>query len=145
MGYLESQLPPATSLKLGKVSLKRVTRLLLGLLGHVKQLERDIAKIKEAGVKTRTNIENISQTVNVVKDGLRNLQLQGPCTPEGPQPKAVEEAPCPLPKAKPIGLASGPSIWPEKPQGLPAFAQPTPRRAAPLQVPSPPPSLRLLS
>ncbi|QRW26235.1 Retrotransposon-derived protein PEG10 [Rhizoctonia solani] len=144
-GYMEPQLLSATSLELGKVSLKRVTHLLLGLLGHIKQLEQDITKIKEAGVETRTNIENISQTVNVVKDGLRSLQLQGPCTPEGPQPKAVEETPCPLPKAKPIGLASGVPFWTGQPQGLPAFAQPTPRRAAPLQVPSPPPSLRLQS
>ncbi|KAF8751803.1 hypothetical protein RHS01_08353 [Rhizoctonia solani] len=67
---MESQLLPTTSVKLGKVSLKRVTRLLLGLLGHVKQLKREIAKIKEAGVETQTNVENISQTIDVVKDGL---------------------------------------------------------------------------
>ncbi|GAB1528032.1 hypothetical protein RhiTH_011223 [Rhizoctonia solani] len=45
--------------------------------------------------------------------------------------------PPPLPKAKPIGLASGPPFWPKQPKGLPAFAQPVPQRAAPLQVPSP--------
>ncbi|KAF8756491.1 Retrotransposon gag protein [Rhizoctonia solani] len=50
----------------------------------------------------------------------------------------------PLPKAKPIGLASGPSFWPKQ-KGLPIFAQPQPQRALPLQVPSPPPSLRLQS
>ncbi|QRW21679.1 Retrotransposon gag protein [Rhizoctonia solani] len=144
-GYLEPQLPPTAALKLGKVSLKRVTRLLLGLLGHVERLERDIAEIKEAGVETRTNVENISQTVDVVKDGLQSLQLHGPRTPQGPQPKAVEETPRPLPKAKPIGLASGPSFWPEQPQSLPAFAQPTPKRAVPPRVPSPPPSPRLRS
>ncbi|QRW26598.1 hypothetical protein RhiXN_12259 [Rhizoctonia solani] len=105
---MEPQLPPTTSVKLGKVSLERVTWLLLGLLGHVKHLKQEIAKIKEAGVETQTNIENISQTIDVVKDGLRSLQLQGPQTPIGPQAKAVEETPHPLPKAKPIGLATYP-------------------------------------
>ncbi|QRW26198.1 hypothetical protein RhiXN_11859 [Rhizoctonia solani] len=76
-GYMESQILPTTSVKLGKVSLEHVTHLLLGLLGHVKRLEREIAEIKEAGVETCTNVENISQTVNVVKDGLRSLQLHG--------------------------------------------------------------------
>ncbi|KAF8750362.1 hypothetical protein RHS01_09486 [Rhizoctonia solani] len=108
-GYLEPQLPPTAALELGEVSLECVTRLLLGLLGHVERLERDIIEIKEAGVKTRTNVKNISQTVNVVKDGLRSLQLHGPCTPEGPQPKAVEETPRPLPKAKPMGSSSTPA------------------------------------
>ncbi|KAF8679929.1 Retrotransposon gag protein [Rhizoctonia solani] len=144
-GYLESRLPPTSTLKLGEVSLERVTRLLLGLLGHVERLKRDISEIKEAGIETRTNVENISQTVDVVKDGLRSLQLQGPCTPEGPQPKAVEETPRPVPKTEPTGTVSGPSFWPEQPQSLPAFAQPTPKRAAPPQVPSPPPSPRLQS
>ncbi|GAB1528358.1 hypothetical protein RhiTH_011552 [Rhizoctonia solani] len=101
-GYMEPQLPPATSIKLSKVSLERITRLLLGLLGHVERLEQEIAKIKEAGIETQTNVENISQTVDVVKDGLRSLQLHRPHTPKGPQPKAVEEMPRPLPKAKPI-------------------------------------------
>ncbi|QRW20559.1 Retrotransposon-derived protein PEG10 [Rhizoctonia solani] len=104
-GYMEPHLPTTTSVKLGKVSLECVTRLLLGLLGHVKWLKREIAKIKEAGVETQTNVKNISQTVDVVKDGLRSLQLQGPCTPEGPQPKTVEETPCPIPKTKPVGLS----------------------------------------
>ncbi|KAF8711485.1 Retrotransposon-derived protein PEG10, partial [Rhizoctonia solani] len=121
------------------------TRLLLGLLNQVKRLEQEIAKIKEAGVKTRTNVENISQTVNIVKGGLQSLQLHGPQTPKGPQIKAVEETPRPLPKAKPIGSASGVSFWPEPPRALPGLAQPTPRRAAPPRVPSPPPSPRLRS
>ncbi|QRW26145.1 Retrotransposable element Tf2 protein [Rhizoctonia solani] len=144
-GYLESRLPPTSTLELGEVSLKRVTRLLLGLLGHVECLERDISEIKEAGIETRTNVKNISQTVDVVKDGLRSLQLQGPRTPEGPQPKVVEETPRPVPKTEPTGTVSGSSFWPEQPRSLPTFAQPTPKRAAPPQVPSPPPSPRLRS
>ncbi|QRW17779.1 Retrotransposable element Tf2 protein [Rhizoctonia solani] len=144
-GYMEPALPPTTSVKYGKVSLEQVTRLLLGLVGQVKCLEQEIAKIKEAGIKTRTNVENISQTVNVVKDGLRSLQSHGPCTPEGPQAKAVEETPRPLPKTKPIGLASGGPFWTEAPKVLPSLAQPTPRRVAPPQVPSPLTSPRLQS
>ncbi|KAF8747880.1 hypothetical protein RHS01_11196 [Rhizoctonia solani] len=135
---MEPQLPPATSVEYGKVSLEQVTRLLLGLLSQVKCLEREIAKIKEAGVETRTNIENISQTINVVKDGLKSLQ--GPRTPEGTQPKAVEETPHPIPKVKPTGTTSGVPFWSEPPRAVPGLAQPTPRRVAPLQVPSPPPS-----
>ncbi|KAF8696587.1 Retrotransposon gag protein, partial [Rhizoctonia solani] len=61
------------------------------------------------------------------------------------QPKTVEETPRPLPKAKPIGLASGIPFWSEPSRAPPGLAQPTPRRAVPLQVPSPPPSLHLQS
>ncbi|QRW23208.1 Retrotransposable element Tf2 protein [Rhizoctonia solani] len=117
-GYLEPQLPPTAALELGKVSLERVTCLLLGLLSHVERLERDIVKIKEAGVETRTNVKNISQT------------LHGPRTPEGPQPKAVEETPCPLPKTKPIGLVIPPRV-PSPP--------PSPRLRSPIGAPAPPP------
>ncbi|KAF8749476.1 hypothetical protein RHS01_10040 [Rhizoctonia solani] len=144
-GYLEPALPPTTSVEYGEVSLEQVTQLLLGLLGQVEHLKREIAKIKEAGVETQTNVKNISQTVNVVKDGLKSLQLHGPRTPKGPQAKAVEETPCPLPKAEPVGLASGVSFWAEAPRAIPGLAQPTPRRAAPPQAPSPPPSPRLRS
>ncbi|QRW22414.1 Retrotransposon gag protein [Rhizoctonia solani] len=144
-GYMEPALPPTTSVKYGKVSLEQVTQLLLSLLGQVKRLEQEIAKIKEAGVKTRTNVKNISQTVDVVKDGLKSLQFHGPCTPKGPQTKAVEETPRPLPKAKPIGLTSGAPFWTEPSRAPPGLAQPTPRRAAPPQAPSPPSSPRLRS
>ncbi|KAF8670354.1 Retrotransposon gag protein [Rhizoctonia solani] len=139
-GYLEPALLSTTSVKYGKVSLEQVMQILLGLLGQVERLKQEIAEIKEAGIKTRTTVKNISQTVDVVKDGLKSLQLQGPCTPKGPQPKAVEETPRPLPKAKPIGLVSGAPFWSEAPKVLPSLAQPTPQRAAPPQVPSPPPS-----
>ncbi|GAB1524319.1 hypothetical protein RhiTH_007472 [Rhizoctonia solani] len=137
---MEPQLPSATSVKYGKVSLKQVTQLLLGLLSQVERLEREIAEIKEAGVETRTNVKNISQTVDVVKDGLKTLQLQGPRTPEGPQPKAVEETPRPIPKDEPTGTTSRTPFWSEAPRAIPGLAQPTPRRVAPPRVPSPPPS-----
>ncbi|KAF8750261.1 hypothetical protein RHS01_09485 [Rhizoctonia solani] len=57
----------------------------------------------------------------------------------------MEETPRPVPKTEPTGTVSGPSFWPEQPRSLPAFAQPTPKRAAPPRVPSPPPSPRLQS
>ncbi|QRW22961.1 Retrotransposable element Tf2 protein [Rhizoctonia solani] len=144
-GYVEPQLPPATSVEYGKVSLERVTQLLLGLLSQVKRLEQEIAKIKEAGVETRTNVKNISQTVDVVKDGLRTLQLQGPRTPEGPQPKAMEETPRPIPKVEPTGTTSRVPFWEEAPRAIPGLAQPTPRRIAPPRVLSPPLSPHLQS
>ncbi|KAF8749006.1 hypothetical protein RHS01_10365 [Rhizoctonia solani] len=142
-GHLEPQLPPTSSVKYGEVSLERVTRLLLGLLGQVERLEQEIAEIKEAGIETRTNVENISQTVDVVKDGLKSLQ--GPRTPEGNQLKAVEETPRPIPKTEPIGLVSRGPFWSEPTREITGLAQPTPRRAAPPRVPSPPPSPRLRS
>ncbi|QRW19749.1 Retrotransposable element Tf2 protein [Rhizoctonia solani] len=126
-GYLEPTLPPTASVEYGK------------------RLEWEIAEIKEAGVETWTNVENISQAIDVVKDGLKSIQLHRPCTPEGPQPKAVEETPHPLPKAKPIGLVSGVPFWTEPSRAPPGLTQPTPRRATPLQVPSPPPSPHLQS
>ncbi|KAF8749833.1 hypothetical protein RHS01_09743 [Rhizoctonia solani] len=123
-GTLPSVSPPV---ELGEVSLERVTRLLLGLLGQVERLKREVGEIKEAGVETRTNVENISQAVDIVKDGLRSLQLQGPRTPEDTKPQ------------------SRVLFWPKPSKGLPIFAQPTPVRAVPLRVPSPPPSPHLQS
>ncbi|QRW19366.1 Retrotransposon-derived protein PEG10 [Rhizoctonia solani] len=131
-------LPSATAVKIGEVSLKRITRLLLGLLGQVERLKQEVAEIKEAGIKTCTNIENISQTINVVKDGLKSLQSHGPRTPEDTKPLVVEATPRPLPKANPTGLVSWVSFWPEPLKGLPSFAQPAPVQAVPPQVPSPP-------
>ncbi|QRW18525.1 Retrotransposable element Tf2 protein [Rhizoctonia solani] len=144
-GELEPQFPPTPYVELGEVSLERITRLLLGLLGQVENLKRKVEEVREAGVEARTNLENISQAVNTVKDGLRSLQLHGPRTPEDTKPPAVEATPRPLSKADPIGSTSRVSFWPESSKGLPAFAQPTPVRAAPPQVPSPPPSPRLQS
>ncbi|KAF8670153.1 hypothetical protein RHS04_08660 [Rhizoctonia solani] len=132
-----------TPLELGEVSLEQITYLLLGLLGQVENLEQKVKEVQEAGVKACTNLENVSQVVDGIKDGLRSLQ--GPHTPEGTRPKAVDKTPCPVPKAKPVGLASGPPVWPKQPRGLPTFAQPTLQQAVPLQVPSPPPSLHLQS
>ncbi|KAF8716633.1 hypothetical protein RHS02_09871, partial [Rhizoctonia solani] len=49
---------------------------------------------------------SLKQAVNVVKDGLAQLQLPwGPHTPEEQKPPTVEETPWAAPKAKPIGKA----------------------------------------
>ncbi|QRW23266.1 Retrotransposable element Tf2 protein [Rhizoctonia solani] len=144
-GELGSQLLAAPYVEIGEVSLKQITSLLLGLLGQVEHLERKVEEVQEAGVEARTNLENISQAVDTVKDGLRSLQLHGPRTLEDTKPLAVEATPRPLSKIDPIGSTSWVSFWPEPSKGLPTFAQPTPVQAVPLQVPSPPPSLRLQS
>ncbi|QRW24287.1 Retrotransposable element Tf2 protein [Rhizoctonia solani] len=144
-GDLGPFLPSAAPVELGEVSLERVTRLLLGLLGQVERLEREVGEIKEAGIETRTNVKNISQAIDVVKDGLRSLQLHGPRTPEDTKPPAVEATPRPLSKVNPIGSTSWGPFRPEPPKGLPTFAQPAPVQAIPPQVPSPPPSPRLQS
>ncbi|QRW20584.1 Retrotransposable element Tf2 protein [Rhizoctonia solani] len=135
-GELGPHLLTAPYVKLGEVSLERITSLLLGLLGQVENLERKVEEVQEAGVKACTNLENISQAVDTVKDGLRSLQLHGPRTPEDTKPLAVEATPRPLSKVDPTGSTS---------QGLPTFAQPTPVQAVPPQVPSPPLSPRLQS
>ncbi|GAB1521164.1 hypothetical protein RhiTH_004255 [Rhizoctonia solani] len=116
---LGPQLPTTTPVKLGEVSFEQVTRLLLGLLSQVKNIKQKLEEVKEAGIKTRTNVKNISQTVNVVKDGLRSLQLHGPRTPET-KPPAVEATPRPLPKTEPIGLVTAP------PPPAPVAAYPAP-------------------
>ncbi|QRW24347.1 Retrotransposable element Tf2 protein [Rhizoctonia solani] len=135
-GDLGPFLPSAAPVELGEVSLERVTRLLLGLLGQVKRLEREVGEIKEAGIKTRTNVENISQAVDVVKDGLRSLQLHGPRTPEDTKPPVVEATPRPLSKVDPIGSTthSGPSSAPASP-----ISPPSPRLQSPIGAPAPPP------
>ncbi|QRW23145.1 Retrotransposable element Tf2 protein [Rhizoctonia solani] len=124
-GDLGPFLLSATAVELGEVSLEHIICLLLGLLGQVKHLKQEVSKIKEAGVETCTNIKNISQTIDVVKDVLKSLQLHRPRTPEDTKPLV--------------------SFWPKSFRGLLAFAQPTPVQAMPPQVPSPLPSLHLQS
>ncbi|QRW22972.1 Retrotransposon-derived protein PEG10 [Rhizoctonia solani] len=135
---LGPQLLSTPFVKLGEVSLKRITRLLLGLLGQVENLKQKVEEVQEAGVKAQINLKNISQTVNTVKDGLRSLQLHRPRTPEDQKPPVVEATPRPLPKANPTGTASWVSFWAEPSKAPTIFAQPTPVQAVPLQVPSPP-------
>ncbi|QRW18346.1 Retrotransposable element Tf2 protein [Rhizoctonia solani] len=130
-------LPSAAPVKLGEVSLEHVTRLLLGLLGQIKHLEQEVREIKEAGIKTRTNVKNISQTVDVVKDGLRSLQLRGPTTPKDTKPPIVEATPRPLPKTDSAGPSSpSPPLSPRlrSPIGVSAPPPPAPIAAYPAPV-----------
>ncbi|QRW17773.1 Retrotransposable element Tf2 protein [Rhizoctonia solani] len=100
---LEPLFPPASP-ELGKVSLERVIHLLWGLQSQVNCIKRTLLEQVEISQEVCTNVKNISQAVDVVKDGLAQLQLpQGPHTPEDQKPPAVKETPRAVPKVKPIG------------------------------------------
>ncbi|KAF8703952.1 hypothetical protein RHS03_06141, partial [Rhizoctonia solani] len=105
--HIQWQPAPGRPLEpLGKVSLKRVICLLWGLQSQVNCIKRTLLEQVEISQEVCTNIENVSQAVNVVKDGLAQLQLHwGPHTPEDQKPPAVKETPRAAPKAKPIGKA----------------------------------------
>ncbi|QRW23611.1 Retrotransposable element Tf2 protein [Rhizoctonia solani] len=104
-GQLGPNFPPASP-ELGKVSLERVIHLLWGLQSQVDRIKRTLLEQNKINQEVCTNVENISQAVDVVKDGLAQLQLpRGPNTPEDQKPPAVEETPRAAPKAKPIGKA----------------------------------------
>ncbi|GAB1521162.1 hypothetical protein RhiTH_004253 [Rhizoctonia solani] len=105
-GQLEPLLLPASPVKIGKVSLERVICLLWGLQGQVNHLEQAILDQAKVSQEVQTNVENISQAVDTVKDGLAQLQQpQGPLTPKDWKPHAVEETPRAAPKPEPIGQA----------------------------------------
>ncbi|QRW27794.1 Retrotransposon-derived protein PEG10 [Rhizoctonia solani] len=137
-GQLEPLFLPASP-ELGKVSLKQVIRLLWGLQSQVDHIEQTLLEQNKINQEVCTNVKNISQAVNVVKDGLAQLQLPwGPHTPEDQKPPAVKEIPWAAPKAKPIGKAQ-PFLGPQplsSPQG-PQGATPLPCSTHTL----PPPSL----
>ncbi|QRW24746.1 Retrotransposon-derived protein PEG10 [Rhizoctonia solani] len=104
-GELGSFIPPASP-ELGKVSLKRVIRLLWGLQSQVDRIERTLLEQAKVSQEVQTNVKNILQTVDVVKDGLAQLQSAlGPHTPEEQKPPAVKETPRAAPKAEPVGKA----------------------------------------
>ncbi|KAF8696468.1 hypothetical protein RHS03_07867, partial [Rhizoctonia solani] len=104
-GELGPFLPPASP-ELGKVSLERVIRLLWGLQSQVDRIKRTLLEQAKISQEVWTNVENISQTVNTITDGLTQLQQsRGPHTPEEQKPPAVKETPRAAPKAKPIGKA----------------------------------------
>ncbi|KAF8729769.1 Retrotransposon gag protein, partial [Rhizoctonia solani] len=161
-GDMGSLLPPASP-ELGEVSLERVIRLLWGLQSQVDRIERTLSEQNKINQEVRTNVENISQAVDTVKDGLAQLQLaRGPHTPEDRKPPAVEETPRAAPKVEPIGktqssLGAPAPIFPTGaprrdpltlfnpypsssfPSG-PAPAAPTAPPAAPQVTPAPPPA-----
>ncbi|KAF8750037.1 hypothetical protein RHS01_09618 [Rhizoctonia solani] len=97
---------PTSPVNLGEVSLNRVTRLLWGLQGQVNCIEQYLTEQAKVSQEICTNVENILQAVDTVKDGLAQLQLtQGPHTPKEQKPPVVKETPRAAPKAKPIGKA----------------------------------------
>ncbi|GAB1527800.1 hypothetical protein RhiTH_010988 [Rhizoctonia solani] len=101
--------------ELGKVSLERVIRLLWGLQSQVDRIKRTLLEQTKTSQEIQTNVKNILQTVNVIKDGLAQLQHPwGPHTPEEQKPPAVKETPQAMPKAKPIGKAQ-PYLGPPAP------------------------------
>ncbi|KAF8751555.1 Retrotransposon gag protein [Rhizoctonia solani] len=140
---LGPRLPPTTPIKLGEVSLEWVTRLLLGLLSQVKHLKQKLEEVKETGIKTQTNVENISQTVDVVKDGLRSLQLHGPRTPEA-KPRSWKQRHAPYKKPSLLDWLVGPPSGPSNQRGFPALPNQPPEGHTP-RVPSPLLSPRLRS
>ncbi|GAB1527233.1 hypothetical protein RhiTH_010408 [Rhizoctonia solani] len=95
----------SSPVKLGKVSLEWVIRLLWGLQGQVDCLEQAILEQAEISQEVCTNIKNILQAVDTVKDGLAQI-TQGSHTPEEQKPPMVEETPWAAPKAKLLGKAS---------------------------------------
>ncbi|KAF8761148.1 Retrotransposon gag protein [Rhizoctonia solani] len=115
-----------SSPELGKVSLERVIRLLWGLQSQVDRIERLLEQV-EISQEVCTNVKNISQAVNVVKDGLAQLQL-----PQGPTPQKIKNPPRSRKpqgraKVKPIGKTQ-PFLGPQplsSPQGPPG-ATPSP-------------------
>ncbi|QRW20513.1 hypothetical protein RhiXN_05502 [Rhizoctonia solani] len=73
------------------------------LVNCIEQYLTEQAKVSQ---EICTNVENILQAVDTVKDGLAQLQLtQGPHTPKEQKPPVVKETPRAAPKAKPIGKA----------------------------------------
>ncbi|KAF8759545.1 Retrotransposon gag protein [Rhizoctonia solani] len=135
-GQLEPLFPPASP-ELGEVSLERVIRLLWGLQAQVDRIERTLLEQNEINREVRTNVKNISQAVDVVKDGLAQLQhTRGPHTLKI-KPPAVEETPRAAPKAKPLGKAQpflggpAPIISTGPPGATPLIIQPLPSSSFP--------------
>ncbi|KAF8754225.1 hypothetical protein RHS01_06321, partial [Rhizoctonia solani] len=112
-GELGPFLPPASP-ELGEVSLKWVIRLLWGLQSQVDRIERTLSEQAKVSREVRTNVKNISQTVDTVKDGLAQLQQsRGPHTPEEQNPLRSRKLPGPRPN--PQGPPPAPVTTPAQP------------------------------
>ncbi|QRW18617.1 Retrotransposon-derived protein PEG10 [Rhizoctonia solani] len=133
-GELGPLFPPASP-ELGKVSLEQVIRLLWGLQSQVNCIERTLLEQTKINQEVCTNAKNISQTVNVIKNGLAQLQHSW--------------APTPLKIKNPLQLRNSPGCAQTKPIGKvqpylgdPAPIIPTgPPRHNPLSFFNPYPSL----
>ncbi|KAF8754693.1 hypothetical protein RHS01_06133 [Rhizoctonia solani] len=138
-GQLESLIPPASP-ELSNVSLEQVIRLLWGLQSQVDCIKQALLEQAKISQEVQTNVENISQTVNIVKDGLAQLQLpQGPHTPEEQKPLQLRKFPGPCPKPSLLARLN-PSLGPQLPSSLQGLQGATP---SPSSIPTPPcPSLQ---
>ncbi|KAF8751854.1 hypothetical protein RHS01_08605 [Rhizoctonia solani] len=98
--------------------------------------QADPLRTTEVSQEVRTNVKNISQAVNVVKDGLAQLQsARGPHTPEEQKPPRSRKLPGPRPKPSLLARLNHSSGLqpPSSPQGPPGatpfpFSIPTPPR-----------------
>ncbi|KAF8748827.1 hypothetical protein RHS01_10503 [Rhizoctonia solani] len=123
-GDLGPFLPPATPVKLGEVSLERVTRLLLGLLGQVERLKQEVGEIKEARIETRTNFKNISQAVDVVRMGLEASSSRGPQPQRTQNPRPWKQRHAPYQKSTLLDRLVGSHSGPNRPEGSPPLPNP---------------------
>ncbi|KAF8757996.1 Retrotransposon gag protein [Rhizoctonia solani] len=144
-GELGPQLLATPYVKIGEVSLKRITSLLLGLLGQVEHLEQKVEEVQEAGVEARINLRTSLKPLILSRMGLEASNPMGPGPRKTPNPRLWKQRHAPYQKSTLLDRLVWVSFWPEPSKGLPVFAQPTPVRAMPPQVPSPPPSPRLQS
>ncbi|KAF8753980.1 hypothetical protein RHS01_06510 [Rhizoctonia solani] len=99
---------------------------------------------KKQGLRPKPTLRTSLKPSILSRMGLEASNSTGP-GPRRHQAPAVEATPRPISKVDPIGSTSRVSFWPKPSKGLPVFAQPTPVRAVPPRVPSPPPSPRLRS
>ncbi|KAF8752477.1 Retrotransposon gag protein [Rhizoctonia solani] len=133
-GELGPLLLPASP-ELGKVSLKQVICLLWGLQSQVNCIEQTLLEQTKVNQEVCTNAKNISQAVNVIKDGLAQLQL-----PWGPHTQKIKN---PLQSRKLPGLRPKPSLLARLNPSLgpsPIIPTGAPRRS-PLSLFNPYPSL----
>ncbi|QRW22919.1 hypothetical protein RhiXN_07955 [Rhizoctonia solani] len=143
-GQLESLLPPASP-ELGKVSLKQVIHLLWGLQSQVDCIDWTLLEQNEINQEVCTNVKNILQAVDVVKDGLAQLQLTQGCTQSQTywQGSTIPWGPAPIistgaPQRNPLSLFN-PYPSSSFPLGLPPAAPAAPP-AAPQVTLAPPPA-----
>ncbi|GAB1521089.1 hypothetical protein RhiTH_004180 [Rhizoctonia solani] len=135
-GQLESLIPPASP-ELSNVSLEQVIRLLWGLQSQVDCIKQALLEQAKISQEVQTNVENISQTVNIVKDGLAQLQhTQGPHTPEEQKPLQLRKFPGPCPKPSLLARLN-PSLGPLLPSSLQGLQGPAPATSSQGPPPAP--------
>ncbi|KAF8761054.1 Retrotransposon gag protein [Rhizoctonia solani] len=79
-------LPSATAVKIGEVSLKRITRLLLGLLGQVERLKRRLQKSRKQGSRPAPTLKTSPKPSMLSRMGLKASNPMGPGPQKTPSP-----------------------------------------------------------